>query len=62
MEDTEVTELVQNGTASDRDANSFVEMGKGQPDESDTLITESLIRSFWTGYEKLMGFSAEAAS
>ena len=56
MEDTEATELVQQGVARDAAASSVVDMARDAPDQSDTLITESLIRSFWTGYQKLMAF------
>jgi anthranilate 1,2-dioxygenase large subunit len=55
MEDTEATELVQRGVARDGDLTSVIDMAAGAPDQSDTLITESLIRSFWAGYGKLMG-------
>jgi len=60
MEDTEATELVQRGTARDGDLASVIEMSRAAPDEQGTLITESLIRRFWVGYQKLMGFAAEA--
>lgn len=62
MEDTEATELVQYGTVRDGDAYSVIEMAKQAPEQDDTLITEKLIRSFWTGYQKLMGFETEAAA
>ncbi|WP_168793951.1 anthranilate 1,2-dioxygenase large subunit AndAc [Paraburkholderia aromaticivorans] len=56
MEDTEATELVQQGTVRDADATSVIEMSRGNPDQQDTVITESLIRKFWVGYQKLMGY------
>lgn len=56
MEDTEATELVQRGTIRDGDKTSIIEMGRAKPDQENTLITESLIRKFWLGYQKLMGF------
>ena len=56
MEDTEATELVQRGTIRDGDATSIIEMSRGNPDQQDTVITESLIRKFWVGYQKLMGY------
>lgn len=56
MEDTEVTQLVQNGTVRDGDATSFLGMALDAPDEQDTNITESLIRNFWSGYQKVMGY------
>ena len=56
MEDTEATELVQRGTARDGDLTSVIEMSRSAPDQQDTLITESLIRRFWVGYQHLMGF------
>ena len=62
MEDTEATELVQHGTVRDGDACSVIEMARHSPEQDDTLITEKLIRAFWTGYQKLMGFEAEAAA
>jgi len=61
MEDTEATELVQQGVARDADATSIIDMARDAPEQSDTLITEKLIRSFWAGYQKLMDFNATAA-
>jgi anthranilate 1,2-dioxygenase large subunit len=55
MEDTEATELVQRGTHRDGDKTSTIDMGIGAPDLEDTLLTESLIRKFWVGYQSLMG-------
>lgn len=60
MEDTEATELVQRGTVRDADACSVIEMARNAPDQSNTLITENLIRSFWLGYQKLMGLKTQA--
>jgi anthranilate 1,2-dioxygenase large subunit len=62
MEDTEATELVQQGVARDADATSIIDMARDAPEQSDTLITEKLIRSFWAGYQKLMGFGAAVAA
>jgi anthranilate 1,2-dioxygenase large subunit len=56
MEDTEVTELVQDATVRDGDATSFLGMALDAPDEQDTNITENLIRRFWAGYQKVMGY------
>jgi anthranilate 1,2-dioxygenase large subunit len=56
MEDTEATELVQQGVAGAAHATSIIDMARDAPDQSDTLITEKLIRAFWAGYEKLMAF------
>jgi anthranilate 1,2-dioxygenase large subunit len=61
MEDTEATELVQRGTARDGEKSSVIEMSRAAPDEQGTLITESLIRRFWVGYQKLMGFGSRSA-
>lgn len=55
MEDTEATELVQRGTRRDPEACSVIEMARHDPDQQDTVITESLIRRFWQGYQNLMG-------
>lgn len=56
MEDTEVTEMVQDATVRDGDSTSFLGMGLDAPDEVDTNITENLIRRFWAGYQKVMGY------
>ena len=56
MEDTEATELVQQGVAGDSRETSIIDMARDAPEQSDTLITEKLIRGFWAGYEKLMAF------
>ncbi len=56
MEDTEATELVQRGTARDVDATSVIELGRSDPTREDTMVTENLIRKFWTGYQQLMGY------
>jgi anthranilate 1,2-dioxygenase large subunit len=56
MEDTEATELVQRGIAGDRDESSFMGMGLDAPDQTDTNITENLIRRFWVGYQRAMGY------
>jgi anthranilate 1,2-dioxygenase large subunit len=58
MEDTEATELVQNGVARDPDACSVIDMARDAPGQTNTLITETLIRSFWAGYRNLMAFDA----
>ncbi len=62
MEDTEATELVQRGTVRDGEKSSVIEMSRAAPDEQATLITESLIRRFWVGYQKLMGFDSLPAT
>jgi anthranilate 1,2-dioxygenase large subunit len=54
MEDTEATELVQQGVIRDQHETSIIDMGKDSPGQTDTLITETLIRSFWRGYRQLM--------
>jgi anthranilate 1,2-dioxygenase large subunit len=56
MEDTEATELVQRGTVRDGDATSFMGMGLDAPEQIHTNITENLIRRFWAGYQKAMGY------
>ena len=52
--------VVQRGTVRDGQQTSVIEMSRSAPDEQDTLITESLIRRFWVGYQKLMGFETPA--
>lgn len=56
MEDTEATELVQRGTLRDANATSVIDLGRSDPTREDTMITENLIRRFWTGYQSLMGY------
>ena len=60
MEDTEATELVQRGTHRDSDKASVIEMSRDAPERQDTLISEQLIRHFWMGYRKMMGFEVAA--
>jgi anthranilate 1,2-dioxygenase large subunit len=60
MEDTEATELVQRGTIGDGEELSVIDMSRSAPNEQATLITESLIRRFWIGYQALMGFAPSA--
>lgn len=54
MEDGYATELVQRATLHEGNSTSVLDMGSSQPDQQDTLITEGLIRRFWTGYQQLM--------
>lgn len=57
MEDTEATELVQQGITGDgATATSTLEMSRSAPDQRNTLISESMVRRFWVGYQKLMAF------
>lgn len=60
MEDTEATELVQRGTHRDADKASVIDMSRDAPERRDTLISEQLIRTFWMGYQRLMGFDVPA--
>ncbi len=58
MEDTEATELVQHGITGHEDSGaSVLEMSRAAPDETATLISESLVRKFWVGYQRLMGYA-----
>ena len=61
MEDTEATELVQRATAGAGENDvSILEMSRDAPDETNTLISESMVRRFWVGYARLMGFESLA--
>jgi anthranilate 1,2-dioxygenase large subunit len=62
MEDTEATELVQQGVIRDQSETSIIDMGKDSPGQTDTLITETLIRSFWRGYRQLMNVDLDDAA
>jgi anthranilate 1,2-dioxygenase large subunit len=44
------------GTFRDGDAFSTLDMARDVPEQQETLITENLIRRFWLGYQKLMGY------
>jgi anthranilate 1,2-dioxygenase large subunit len=56
MEDTEATELVQRAIVRDRDKCSILDMGRETPEREDTLISETMVRKYWQGYRKLMGY------
>ncbi len=56
MEDTEATELVQRGTVRDGDQSSYIGMGLDAPEQTNSNITENLIRRFWVGYQQAMGY------
>jgi len=58
MEDALATELVQRATANGNDAVSIADMGRDAPDEEqiESGVSECHIRSFWRGYQELMGF------
>jgi anthranilate 1,2-dioxygenase large subunit len=59
MEDAEAVELVQHGIVGDgASAASVLEMSRSAPDQRNSLISESLVRRFWVGYQKLMGFDS----
>jgi len=57
MEDTLATELVQCAIAGSGEALSVADMGRDVPDHQqiESGIAESHIRSFWRGYQELMG-------
>jgi anthranilate 1,2-dioxygenase large subunit len=57
MEDTEATELIQRGTVRAGDATSVIDMSLAAP-EQHSMISETLIRRFWMGYQSLMGFGS----
>jgi anthranilate 1,2-dioxygenase large subunit len=58
MEDTEATELVQRAVESaPAGAASYMGLGDEARDRQSSLITEHLIRSFWSGYRRMMGWS-----
>jgi len=56
MEDTEATELVQRATLRDPDVNTVLELGRSDPSRTDTMISENMLRQFWVGYQKMMGY------
>jgi anthranilate 1,2-dioxygenase large subunit len=56
MEDTEATELVQRATLRDPDASTVLELGRGDPTRTDTMLSENMLRRFWVGYQKMMGY------
>ncbi|HKR88254.1 MAG TPA: Rieske 2Fe-2S domain-containing protein [Phenylobacterium sp.] len=55
MEDGEATELVQAAVTPDPNHESTMLMGYGAPEGARSLITEQLLRSFWSGYRAIMG-------
>ena len=59
MEDTEATELVQRAIEScGADGSSYLGMGDETRDRQESLITEHMIRSFWSGYRDMMGWAS----
>lgn len=56
MEDTEATELVQRAIVRDRGQHSVMAMARETADREDTLISETMVRKYWQGYRKLMGY------
>ncbi len=58
MEDTEATELVQRGTIRDGDASSVLDLARQSSgeDRTDTMVSENMLRRFWSGYQQLMGY------
>jgi anthranilate 1,2-dioxygenase large subunit len=59
MEDTEATNLVQLTTSFGETAASTMQMGLAAPGQTATSISENLLRKFWMGYQKLMGFDSD---
>ncbi len=58
MEDTEVTELVQQAVTPFPDGSSVMLMGQGAADHNaGSVIAEEILRGFWRGYRDLMGFA-----
>jgi anthranilate 1,2-dioxygenase large subunit len=58
MEDTEVTELVQQAVTPFPDGASIMLMGQGAADgNAGSVIAEEILRGFWRGYRDLMGFA-----
>jgi anthranilate 1,2-dioxygenase large subunit len=56
MEDTEATELVQRATLRDPDESTVLELGRNDPTKTDTMLSENMLRRFWVGYQKMMGY------
>jgi anthranilate 1,2-dioxygenase large subunit len=56
MEDTEATELVQRATRRDPDESTVLELGRSDPTRTDTMLSENMLRRFWLGYQKMMGY------
>lgn len=56
MEDTEATELVQQGITHDAAAHqSMLFMGLNDPMNDRSLTSEHMLRTFWRGYQTIMG-------
>ena len=55
MEDGEATELVQRAIHRDQDKFSYVGLNGDSRGDDENLLSEALIRSYWTGYREIMG-------
>ena len=56
MEDGEATQLVQQGIVGAADEFAYDALGGRGMENTESLVDEALIRSFWRGYRGLMGF------
>jgi anthranilate 1,2-dioxygenase large subunit len=56
MEDGEATQLVQQGIVGAADDTAYDALGGRGMESTESLLDEVLIRSFWRGYQGLMGF------
>jgi anthranilate 1,2-dioxygenase large subunit len=60
MEDTEATELIQEGIVGSAGHDSILEMGRTAPEGEMSVISEGQARVFWTKYREIMGFDIQA--
>ena len=56
MEDGEAIELVQRAVEQAPDKASVIDLGGKETANEENLLTESMVRSFWSGYRDMMGF------
>jgi anthranilate 1,2-dioxygenase large subunit len=57
LEDGYATELVQQAIADGRDGASHIDLGGRSAASDDNLVSEAMLRGFWTYYREVMGLS-----
>jgi anthranilate 1,2-dioxygenase large subunit len=57
LEDGYATELVQQAVADGRSGSSYIDLGGTTAQSDDNLVSEAMLRAFWTYYREVMGLT-----